>query len=120
MEPTEVNSNRFAFVHGGKSLLALCKFCVEHVFRASQKVRRASRSAFASRCRRIAWLRRRPDAPGVPRLLEQTQLVERQVHLALAYRDSYPDEVAEAITQNRRSPQEWQELYPFIEFSTAA
>lgn len=53
-------------------------------------------------------------------LLEQTQLVERQVRLALAYRDSYPDEVAQEIAQNRRSAQEWRELYPFIEFSTAA
>lgn len=60
------------------------------------------------------------DFGSIERLLAQTQLSERQVRLALVYRDSYSDEVAEAIAQNRRSPQEWQELYPFIEFSTAA
>lgn len=53
------------------------------------------------------------------RLLAETQLTERQVRLALAYRESYPDEVAEAIAQNRRAPEEWRELYPFIEFSSA-
>ena len=42
-----------------------------------------------------------------------------QVRLALAYREGYPDEVAEAIAQNRRTREEWHELYPFIEFSTA-
>lgn len=60
------------------------------------------------------------DFGSIEGLLEQTQLVERQVRLALAYRDSYPDEVAQEIAQNRRSAQEWRELYPFIEFSTAA
>lgn len=60
------------------------------------------------------------DFGSIERLLAQTQLSERQVRLALVYRDSYSDEVAEAIAQNRRSPQEWQELYPFIEFSTTA
>ncbi len=60
------------------------------------------------------------DFGSIEGLLEQTHLVERQVRLALAYRASYPDEVAEAIAQNRRSAQEWRELYPFSEFSTAA
>jgi hypothetical protein len=39
------------------------------------------------------------------------------LRLALAYRDAYPDETAAAITQNRRSPEEWHELYPFVELS---
>jgi uncharacterized protein (DUF433 family) len=60
------------------------------------------------------------DFGSIERLLAETQLTERQVRLALVYRDSYSDEVAEAIAQNRRAPQEWRELYPFIEFSTAA
>jgi uncharacterized protein (DUF433 family) len=59
------------------------------------------------------------DFGSIERLLEQTQLTERQVRLAVAYRDSYPDEVAEAIAQNRRTPEEWHELYPFVELSTA-
>jgi hypothetical protein len=37
------------------------------------------------------------------------------VHLALAYRDAYPEEIAAAIAENRRSSAEWHELYPFIE-----
>jgi len=58
------------------------------------------------------------DFGSIERLPEETQLTERQVRLALAYRESYPDEVAEAIAQNRRAPEEWHELYPFVEFST--
>ena len=58
------------------------------------------------------------DFGSIERLLRQTQLTERQVRLALAYRDSYPDEIAEAIAQNRRTPDEWHELYPFVELST--
>lgn len=59
------------------------------------------------------------DFGSIELLLQETQLTERQVRLALAYHESYPDEVAEAISQNRRRPEEWHELYPFIEFSTA-
>lgn len=53
-------------------------------------------------------------------LVEQTQLGERQVRLAVAYRDSYPDEIDEAIAENRRTAEQWRELYPFIELSPAA
>jgi uncharacterized protein (DUF433 family) len=60
------------------------------------------------------------DFGSIKELVEDTQLTERQVRLALAYRDSYPDEIAEAIGQNRRSAAEWHELYPFVEFSTTA
>lgn len=51
------------------------------------------------------------DFGSIERLLEETHLTERQVRLALAYRDGYPDEVAEAIAQNRRTAAEWQELF---------
>jgi hypothetical protein len=57
---------------------------------------------------------------SIESLVEQTQLNERVVHLALAYRDSYPDEIAQAIAENSRSTEQWRELYPFIEFSPAA
>lgn len=51
---------------------------------------------------------------SVERLLAETHLSERQVRLALAYRDAYPDEIANAIADNRRSAEELQVLYPFI------
>jgi hypothetical protein len=60
------------------------------------------------------------DFGSIESLLEQTQLSERQVHLAGAYRDSYPDEIGEAIAENRRTAEQWRELYPFVELSPAA
>jgi uncharacterized protein (DUF433 family) len=59
------------------------------------------------------------DFGSVDTLVAETHLSERQVRLALAYREIYPDEVAEAIAQNRRGVEAWHELYPFIEVSTA-
>jgi hypothetical protein len=55
------------------------------------------------------------DFGSLEALVENTQLSERQVRLALAYRDAYPEEIAAAIAENRRSSDEWHELYPFIE-----
>ena len=60
------------------------------------------------------------DFGSVERLVGETQLTERQVRLATAYRDSYPEEVAEAIAHNRRTAKDWHDLYPFIELSAAA
>ena len=59
------------------------------------------------------------DFGSLESLLEQTQLGERQVNLAAAYRESYPEEIAEAIAENRRDSEQWRELYPFIELSPA-
>ncbi len=55
------------------------------------------------------------DFGALERLLEETHLTERQVRLALAYRDAYPDEIADAVAENRRPVQDLQTLYPFIE-----
>jgi len=60
------------------------------------------------------------DFGSIESLAEETQLSERQAHLAVAYRDSYPDEIAEAIAENRRTAEQWRELYPFIQLSPAA
>lgn len=60
------------------------------------------------------------DFGSSARLVEETQLTERQMRLALAYRESYPEEIAAAIAHNRRSASEWHELYPFVELSTTA
>jgi uncharacterized protein (DUF433 family) len=59
------------------------------------------------------------DFGSAERLVEETQLTERQVALASAYRASYADDIAEAIAENRRRPEEWRDLYPFIELSQA-
>jgi uncharacterized protein (DUF433 family) len=58
------------------------------------------------------------DFGSVQRLVKETQLNERQVRLALAYRDSYPQEIAEAIGANRRPAENWLELYPFVQFAS--
>jgi hypothetical protein len=62
----------------------------------------------------------REDFGSIESLVEQTQLSERQVQLAVAYRDGYPDEIAQAIAENRRTAEQWRELYPFIVLSPAA
>jgi uncharacterized protein (DUF433 family) len=59
------------------------------------------------------------DFGSIEPLAEETQLTERQARLAIAYRDSYPEEIAEAVAQNQRAAAEWHELYPFIEISLA-
>jgi uncharacterized protein (DUF433 family) len=60
------------------------------------------------------------DFGSIEGLVSETQLTERQVHLAAAYRDSYPEEIDETIADNRRTTEQWHELYPFIEFTAAA
>lgn len=58
------------------------------------------------------------DAGGtIERLLADTDLSERQIRLALAYRDAYPNEIADAIAENRRPIDELRSLYPFIELA---
>jgi uncharacterized protein (DUF433 family) len=58
------------------------------------------------------------DFASIQRLVKETQLNERQVRLALAYRDAYPQEIAEAIDANRRPADDWRELYPFVHFAS--
>lgn len=60
------------------------------------------------------------DFGSVERLVAETHLTERQVRLAIAYRESYPEEVAEAISQNSRSAEAWHELYQFVEYAADA
>lgn len=57
------------------------------------------------------------DFGSLEQLMGETDLTERQVRLALAYRDAYPDEVAEAVADNRRPPDELRSLFPFIELA---
>ncbi len=60
------------------------------------------------------------DFGSAESLVEQTQLSERQIRLAVAYRDSYPEEIAEAVAENRLPAEEWRELFPFIELASAS
>jgi hypothetical protein len=55
------------------------------------------------------------DFGSTRKLLAQTHLTERQVRLALAYCDEYPEEIGEAIEENRRSLDELKALYPFVQ-----
>jgi uncharacterized protein (DUF433 family) len=52
---------------------------------------------------------------SIEELRDAMELTERPIRLALAYRERYPEEIESAIAENRRSPEEWLELYPFIE-----
>jgi hypothetical protein len=55
------------------------------------------------------------DYGSVERLVRETHLTPAQVRLAVAYRDEYPNEIAEAIGANRRPLEEFRSLYPFIQ-----
>ena len=48
-------------------------------------------------------------------LVADTTLSPAQVRLAMAYRDAYPDEIDQAISDNRRPLEDLRVLYPFID-----
>lgn len=48
------------------------------------------------------------------RLVAETELDARAVELARAYHGTYPEEIDEAIAENRRPLAELRELYPFV------
>jgi len=48
-------------------------------------------------------------------LVADTPLSPAQVRLAVAYRETYPDEIDEAIADNRRSRSDLAALFPFID-----
>ena len=54
------------------------------------------------------------DFGSAERLVRETHLTAANVRLAVAYRDEYPEEIDEAVAANRRSPEEWSALYPFV------
>jgi uncharacterized protein (DUF433 family) len=55
------------------------------------------------------------DFGSLEKLLAETHLTERQVCLALAYRNECPEEIAELVALNRRPIEELRSLYPFVE-----
>jgi uncharacterized protein (DUF433 family) len=60
------------------------------------------------------------DFGSIQRLVQETQLNERQVRPALAYRDAYPEEIADAIAENRRPVEDWLELYPLVHLTSSS
>jgi hypothetical protein len=60
------------------------------------------------------------DFGSLERLLAETHLSERQVRLALAYREEFPEEIDELVAENRRPAAELHSLYPFIEVAAGS
>jgi uncharacterized protein (DUF433 family) len=56
------------------------------------------------------------DLGSIERMATETDLREPQIRLALAYWHQYPDEIDEAIAQNRVPIDEARNLYPFIRY----
>lgn len=54
------------------------------------------------------------EAGSIEQLVGFSEIDERAARLTAAYREHFPDEVEEAIAENRRSLDELRELYPFI------
>ncbi len=55
------------------------------------------------------------DFDSVEQMARDTDLDERQIRIALAYRDHYPEEVEAAIAENNRDIGELRRLYPFLQ-----
>ncbi len=49
---------------------------------------------------------------GLKRMLDEGDLSEGKIRLALAYYEAYPKEIEEAVAENRRPLEYWQHLYP--------
>lgn len=47
-------------------------------------------------------------------MLAETGLSERQLRVALAYTEGYPDEIEQALAENRRPLEDFRQLYPFV------
>ena len=59
------------------------------------------------------------DFGSADALVAETQLSTAQVRIAVAYRDAYSDESAEAIVENRRPIADVDSLFPFIAVADA-
>lgn len=53
-------------------------------------------------------------AMGRKRFLEESEIPEEALDLALAYYDTHPEEVDRIIAENQRQPEEWGGLYPHV------
>ncbi len=55
------------------------------------------------------------DVGSIERMVRQSDVTERHIRLALAYHRRFPEEIDEAIAQNRRGLDELRDAYPFID-----
>lgn len=55
------------------------------------------------------------DFGSVERMVEEGNLSEAQIRLALAYHERFPDEIDEDIARNRRPLEDLRAEYPFID-----
>ena len=55
------------------------------------------------------------DFGSVEALLRESGLAERHARIAAAYREAYPDEIDQAVADNRRPADELASLYPFVD-----
>jgi uncharacterized protein (DUF433 family) len=60
------------------------------------------------------------DLGSAERIVAEGNLSERQVRLALAYAERFPEEIEEAIARNRRPLSQLQAEYPFIDTHSSA
>lgn len=60
------------------------------------------------------------DIGSVEKMVAKGSLSERQIRLALAYHERFPDEIDEAISLNRRPISQLHAEYPFIGVHTPA
>jgi uncharacterized protein (DUF433 family) len=58
------------------------------------------------------------DFGSQEKLVADTPLAPAQVRLAVAYRDAYPDEIDDAIADNRRPIDDVAALFPFIDVAS--
>lgn len=58
------------------------------------------------------------DFGSQEKLVADTPLTPAQVRLAVAYRDAYPDEIDDAIADNRRPIDDVAALFPFIDVAS--
>jgi hypothetical protein len=61
--------------------------------------------------------RRLEDFGSPEALVKDTTLSPTHVRLAVAYRDAYPDEINDAVAENRRPLADIDVLYPFLSVS---
>jgi hypothetical protein len=49
---------------------------------------------------------------GLERMLDEGDLPDGKIRLALAYYEGYPEEIDEAVAENRRPLEYWRRIYP--------